>query len=68
VDIAQRKLCVAALVRLLKTWGGEPWMRAYAIERIGVECCVCGVVAGGVDVRDGGVLGLLNEVRLDLLQ
>ena len=62
VDVSQRKLCVAALVKLLKVWGGEGWFRQYAIDSIGVQCCVGGMLSGGVDVRDGGVLGLLTEV------
>jgi hypothetical protein len=62
VDVAQRKLCIAALVRLLKVWGGEAWFKQYAIDSIGIRCLVVGMVSGGVDVRDGGVLGLLNEV------
>lgn len=62
IDISQRKLCVAALVRLLKVWGGEAGFKQYAIDSVGIQCCVLGMLSGGVDVRDGGVLGLLTEV------
>lgn len=64
VDVSQRKLCIAALVKLLKVWGSEAWFKQYAIDSIGIQCCVAGMVSGGVDVRDGGVLGLLTEVLL----
>ena len=67
VDVSQRKLCTAALVKLLKVWGGEEWFKQYAIDSIGLQCCVGGMVSGGVDVRDGGVLGLLTEVLLQPL-
>lgn len=69
MDVSTRKTCIGALAKLVKLWGSDPSFKSFAIESIGVGCCMRGTVNGTVDVRDGSVLGLLSEVwSLDMTQ
>eukprot|EP00892_Ulva_mutabilis_P003832 jgi/Ulvmu1/1820/UM119_0038.1 len=62
VDVSTRKTCIASLVKLVKLWGSDASFKQFAIDRVGIHCCIQGTVNGGVDIRDGGALGLLSEV------
>jgi hypothetical protein len=67
VDVPARKVCVVALGRLVTAFKGRPGFRAFAIDDVGVRCCLRGLCGGSVDVRDGGALGLLNEAAATLV-
>jgi hypothetical protein len=67
VDVTVRKQCVSSLSRMVQAWAADVSFRHFAINSIGVQCCIQGLTDGGVDIRDGSVLGLLNEVRSMLI-
>lgn len=62
VDVSTRKTCVTSLGKLVKLWGSDASFKQFAIDKVGIFCCIQGTVNGGVDIRDGGALGLLSEV------
>ena len=61
VDTSARKVCIAALGKLLTSCQDRAGFKQFAMEQIGVRCCLCGLCNGSVDARDGGAVGLLNE-------
>jgi hypothetical protein len=61
VDIPIRKQCLVALHRIMERLAPEPSFEEFAVQNIGVRCCLRGLCNGSVDIRDGGALGLLNE-------
>jgi len=63
VDVSTRKTCIGSLAKMIKLWGSDSSFKHFAIEKVGISCCFRGSINGGVDVRDGGVLGLLSEAR-----
>lgn len=66
VDPTVRKTCVQAYERLLGEWCPSselvPGFKRYAMEHLGGEACLLGIVQGGLDARDAGTLALLGEV------
>lgn len=66
VDIPARKLCLATLSKMLASWSHRSDFRAFAIDSIGVRCCLRGISNGSVDVCDGGALSLLSEAATTL--
>ena len=66
MDIPARKLCLAALSKMLARSELQGDLRRLAIEGLGVRCCLRGLCNGSIDIRDGGALSLLTEAAATL--
>lgn len=61
IEAAVRKQCLVTLNRMVAAWQADESFRDFAVQSIGGRACLLGVLSGGVDIRDAGSLGIVQE-------